>query len=254
MDDAKNGAVARAFRLMGYVAQGGSTSNLSELARQASINRITASRLLATLEEEGMLEALPQGGHRIGVRFLGLAADALGRDDLIGHGRRLVALLSKQVGWSGYMVELDGPHVVYLVREVPLTPLVSNIRPGSRLPAYLMAPGRAILARRPESSWRAMYDAAQGDVRAGRMSYKELVALLKEARGQDCVWSFGQFEKGIDACAAPVFDAGGEAIAAISAAGPSYHLAEQPSQKGTIETAVKATAARLSQLLGFVEA
>jgi DNA-binding IclR family transcriptional regulator len=252
MDEPKDGAIARAFRLMDYVAQGGSTVNLSELSRQVGINRITATRLIGTLTDEGLLEVLPVGGHRLGVRFLGLAADALGRDDLTGHGRRLVAQLSKQVRWSGYLVELDGPYLVYLVREIPQTPLVSNIRPGSRLPAYLMAPGRAIMARQPESTWRAMYDSARGDVRAGRISYKELAALLKEARKQDCIWSFGQFEQGIDACAAPVFDASGEAVAAISVAGPSYHLAEHPQDKPVIQAAVAATAAQLSQLLGYV--
>jgi len=245
-------SVSRIFKLLDYVAQGGATTNLSELARQAGINRITASRLLASLEEEGLLEALPQGGHRIGVRFLGLAADALARDDLTGHGRRLVALLCKQVGWSSYLVELDGPYAVYLVREIPQTPLVSNIRPGSRLPAYLMAPGRAILARRPEASWRELYQAARGDVRAGRMNYREMAAQLKAARERGCIWSFGGFEQGIDACAAPVFDASGAAIAAISAAGPSYHLAEHPAQRAQIEAAVRATAGQLSQLLGHI--
>lgn len=247
-------SVSRIFRLLDYVAQGGATTNLSELARQAGINRITASRLLSSMEEEGMLETLPQGGHRIGVRFLGLAADALARDDLTGHGRRLVALLCKQVGWSSYLVELDGSHAVYLVREIPQTPLVSNIRPGSRLPAYLMAPGRAILARRPESTWRELYEAAKSDVRAARISYREAAALLKEARDSDCVWSFGGFEQGIDACAAPVYDASGAAIAAISAAGPSYHLTERPQACAEIAAAVRATAGQLSQLLGHTAA
>jgi DNA-binding IclR family transcriptional regulator len=249
-DEAKGGTVARAFGLLAYVAAGGATGNLSALAREVGINRITAARLLATLEDEGMLEALPQGGHRIGVRFLGLAADALGQDDLIGHGRRLVALLSKQVSWSGYMVELDGPFAVYLVKEVPQTPLVSNIRPGSRIPAYLIAPGRVLMARLPRESWRGLYEAAQGDPRGARVTFEEAEAMLLEARGLECCWSFGKFEQGIDACAAPVFDASGEAVAAISVAGGSYLLAREPVQKALIEEAVLDTARRLSGVLG----
>lgn len=246
-----NNSIARTFRLLAYVAQGGSTANFSELARQASINRITAARLVASLEEEGLLEALPQGGHRIGIRFLGLAAQALGGDGLAGHGQRVVAQLSRQVRWSGYLVELDGPYAVYLAREIPQTPLVSNIRPGSRLPAYLLAPGRVIMARRPADTWRALYDAAQDDPRAVRIDYGALLPLLEQARTQACSWSFGLFEQGIDACAAPVFDAAGDAVAAISAAGPAYHLLEHPEEKAGIETAVIAAAAHLSQLLGY---
>lgn len=249
-DEGSGGSVARAFGLLGFVAAGGSTANLSALARETGMNRITAARLLATLEDEGVLEALPQGGHRFGVRFLGLAADALGQDDLIGHGRRLVALLSKQVQWSGYLVELDGPFAVYLVKEVPQTPLVSNIRPGSRIPAYLIAPGRVLMARRPRESWRGLYEAAQGDPRGARVTFEEAEELLLEAASRDCCWSLGLFEQGIDACAAPVFDASGEAVAAISVAGTSYRLRERPGERESIEAAVGGTAGRLSALLG----
>lgn len=70
-DEAKGGTVARAFGLLAYVAAGGATGNLSALAREVGINRITAARLLATLEDEGMLEALPQGAHRMGCGFWG---------------------------------------------------------------------------------------------------------------------------------------------------------------------------------------
>ncbi|KQV84817.1 hypothetical protein ASD15_06565 [Massilia sp. Root351] len=249
-DEAKGGAVARAFGLLAYVAAGGATGNLSALARDVGINRITAARLLATLEDEGMLEALPQGGHRIGLRFLGLAADALGQDDLIGHGRRLVALLSRQVCWSGYMVELDGPFAVYLAKEVPQTPLVSNIRPGSRIPAYLIAPGRVLMARRPRELWRGLYEAAQGDPRGARVTFEEAEGMLLEAASRDCCWSLGAFEQGIDACAAPVFDASGMAVAAVSVAGPSDRLRQRPGERDTIEAAVWGTAGRLSGLLG----
>ena len=249
-EELKGGAVTRAFGLLAYVAAGGATGNLSALAREVGINRITAARLLAALEDEGMLEALPQGGHRIGVRFLGLAADALGQDDLIGHGRRLVALLSKEVQWSGYLVELDGPFAVYLAKEVPQTPLVSNIRPGSRIPAYLIAPGRVLMGRRPRETWRGLYEAAQGDPRGARVTFEEAEGMLLEAAARDCCWSLGLFETGIDACAAPVFDASGEAVAAISVAGPGYRLRERAEERDMIEEAVRGTAKRLSALLG----
>ena len=68
--------VVRAFRLLRYVVDGGSTSNLSEVGRSIDVNRVTVMRLIATLEHEGVLEALPQGGHRIGLPFLKLATAA----------------------------------------------------------------------------------------------------------------------------------------------------------------------------------
>jgi DNA-binding IclR family transcriptional regulator len=249
--DNKGGSVSRAFRLLAFVAEGGSTANLSDVARQVDINRITATRLLLSLEEEGMLERLPQGGHRIGMRFLSLAASTLAHDDMIGHGRRLLALLSKELQWSSYLVVPDGAYIVYVLRETPQTPLVSNIRPGSRLPAYLMTPGRVLMAQQPPESWRVMLEAASHNAHGKKISFAELEAMLREDRVRGCAWSFGGFEQGIDACAAPVFDANGQAVAAISVAGPDHRFDEHPEFKDTVEEAVKATAAQLSRLLGY---
>ncbi|RJF92242.1 IclR family transcriptional regulator [Noviherbaspirillum saxi] len=251
-EDSKGGPVSRAFRVLRYVVEGGSTANLSDLARQVEINRITATRLLATLEQEGMLERLPQGGHRIGIGFLSLAATSLASGDMFGHGRRLLARLSKELQLSAYLVVPDGAYVLYVLRETPQTPLVSNIQPGSRIPAHLMTPGRVLIAQQPSESWAAMLEATRDDERSRKITLAGLETMLKEDRERGCAWSFSGFESGIDACAAPVFDAHGQAVAAISVAGPDSRFEGDPDFKDQTEQAVKAAAAQLSQLLGYV--
>src|SRR5690606_24155389 len=134
------------MRLLRYIAEGGNTGNLSEVGRLIDVNRVTVMRLLATLEHEGLIERLPQGGHRVGMAFLTMAASALGSIDLISAGRRSVEQLSRDLGVSAYLVVLEGYHVVYVQREMPEGGLVSHIRVGSRVPAFLTAPGRVMLA------------------------------------------------------------------------------------------------------------
>ena len=48
--------VMRGMRLLRYIAEGGSTANLSEVGRLIDVNRVTVMRLLTTLEHEGLIE------------------------------------------------------------------------------------------------------------------------------------------------------------------------------------------------------
>jgi DNA-binding IclR family transcriptional regulator len=244
--------VVRAFRLLHYIAEGRSTENLSDMARQIDINRITATRLLATLEHEGMIERLPQGGHRLGLQFLSLAATGLGNNDLFGFGRRLLAQLAEELQLSAYLTVPDDAHVLYILREMPETPLVSNIRPGSRIPALLMTPGRMMLAHRPPEARRAALEVARQDPRGKHFTPAKMDAMLDADRERGCAWSFSGYESGIDACAAPVFDARAQPVAAISVAGPDKLFHDKPEFQQKTEQAVRQTAAMLSQLLGHV--
>src|SRR5699024_2102727 len=83
--------VVRGLRLLRYIAEGGSTANTSEVGRLIDVNRVTVSRLLATLEAEGLIERLPQGGHQVATGFLSLAASCLAENDLLGAARRVAA-------------------------------------------------------------------------------------------------------------------------------------------------------------------
>lgn len=257
-EDAAKGLVTpviRGMRLLRYIAEGGNTANLSEVGRTIDVNRVTVMRLLATLEHEGLIERLPQGGHRVGMGFLTMAASALGSVDLLDAGRREVEALSRDLGVSAYLVVLEGHHVVYVHREMPEAGLVSHIRVGSRVPAFLTAPGRAMLAMLPEDEVKRLWAAWQED-RAGHPATRDVGAAqlgrddrtphrgkrgagagqagdgaphmdparlarqLEEDSRHGYVWSFSGYEAGINACAAAVGAAGGRPVAALSAVAP----------------------------------
>ncbi len=217
----------RAFKLLQYIADGGSTGNLSELGRQLDINRVTAMRLLASLEQEEAIEALPQGGHRIGMKFLALAANVIASDDLFGHGRRVLESVSKALDMSAFLVVPDESEVIYMLRVMPDVPLVSSVRIGTRIAMTKTTAGRTILASRGDQS------ADSDDIRA-----------------KGCAWSFSGLERGIDSCAAVVTGADGLAIAAISVAGPESRFASETQLRAKVEDVVKNAAAQLSKIMG----
>lgn len=255
-DDAKDqqlvSPVIRGLRLLRFIAEGGSTANLSEVGRRIDVNRVTVMRLLATLEHEGMLERLPQGGHEIGFGFLKLASRVLAANDLTTFARRVLARLSESLQLSAYLVVRDGGHALYLLRDMPNTSLVSNIQVGSRVAAHLTTPGRMLIADLPPEELRALLGDDPLPTVTGQSpaTHARLAEILAADRERGCAWSFSAFEAGIDSCAAPVRDASGEVIAAISVAGPQQRFETDSTLRERVEREVKAAARDLSALLG----
>ncbi|ALS58587.1 IclR family transcriptional regulator [Pandoraea norimbergensis] len=243
--------VMRALKLLRFVADGGSTANMSEVGRRIGVNRVTVMRLLATLEHEGVLEPLPHGGHRLGLGFLTLSAAALAGEDHLATARRVLTRVTSETGLSSYLTVLDGTQVRYLLCETPALPLVSNIRAGSRVTAHLTAPGRSLLAHLSPERRRALLGPeplAAATAQSAR-TYAALDAQLARDRETGCAWSQDGFEAGIDACAAAVLDAQGRPLAALSVAGPRSLVGTDTLSRERTAAVVKSGAADLTVLL-----
>jgi len=238
--------VERAFRLLRFIAEGGSTANLSDVARQINVNRVTVMRLLESLKAAELIEANPQGGsHRLGMPFLTLAASALGGSDLTARARQILPGLVEKTGLSAYLAVLEGPRIVYLLCETPDMPLVSRIRVGSRIPAHRATPGLAMLAGLAPAALGALYASYPED--EDRPDWDTLAAALDTVRANGCAWSFSGLEAGIDSCAAAVRDSRGIVVAALSVAGPNSAFSADETLRATAEASVKAAADALSR-------
>jgi len=246
--------VRRIIRLLHYVAAGGSTANLMHTARQLQMNRITLARLLNTLEHERVLERLPDGNHRLGVSFLGLASTALATRDLFQVARPILSHLAHTLKTSAYLGVLDDGDVLYLLREMPDTPLVSYIEVGSKVAAHLTTAGRMLLAFRPEDEVRALLGPEPLPAATDKTptTYRALNLQLQTDRINGCAWSLSAFEPGINSCAAPVMGSSGEIIAAISLNGPATHFNPDGTSRHFIESSLKENAEKLSRLMGYV--
>lgn len=244
--DGSASPVERAFRLLRFIAEGGSTANLSDVARQINVNRVTVMRLLESLKAAELIEANPAGGsYQLGMPFLTLAASALGGADLTARARQVLPGLVEKTGLSAYLAVLEGTQIIYLLCETPDTPLVSRIRVGSRIPAHRATPGLAMLADLAPAALRALYAAHPGsrDV----PDWDALHLTLDKVRNNGCAWSFSGLEAGIDSCAAAVRDSRGSVLAALSVAGPNSAFLADEALRQSVETCVKIAAQDLSR-------
>lgn len=243
--------VQRALRLLDYMADGGATTQLSRLARELDINRVTLTRLLDTLEHERMIERARDGaGYRIGQRFLSMAAAALGDRDLLRLAEPILARLAAELRFSAHLAVRSGEQILFLLQELPDTLLVSNVRVGSRLPAHITAPGRIVLAGVAPSERRKLLgrDPLPAGMRGTPTTHAALDRMIAEDAARGCAWSFSGFEKGVDACAAAVLDQSGRIVAALSVAGPDSRFDART--RAQTEKAVIEAARSLSKMLG----
>jgi DNA-binding IclR family transcriptional regulator len=248
--------VQRAVRLIRHVAEGNPVLNMSETAKVLKINRTTLLRLLHTLEVEGFVERRPGGaGYQVGLALLEVGARALFSQDLVQVAVPVLTQLAETLQLSAHLGVLDGTDVLYLVRRTPNTPLASNIRVGSRLPAHATTMGRMLLAFMTPLEIETLY-AGKELQRFSPHTSTTLAALQAKAekdRRAGIAWSEAHFERGIGSAAVPVFDFGGTPLGAINVSGPVGAFAEE-GRRELIDTELRRAGAEISRRLGWIGA
>jgi DNA-binding IclR family transcriptional regulator len=256
MDDTAYGVppVARAFTLLRYIAAGNRCRNTSKAAKATGINRTTLIRLLATLEDEGMIEAIPEdGGYRLGTALITLAAEALHGRGVAQVAQPFLVELVRELNLSAHLGILEGREIVYLARVTPNSHLASNVREGTRLPAHATTIGRILLADLAPEELRARYAGMRLDAYSDktRTSLPALAKQLAEDRALGIAWSMANFEPEIGSAAALVRDHRGHAAGAINVTGHASAFEPGTPRVEEIAVALKKAASRTSEALGY---
>jgi len=259
LDEAQEAAygvppVARAFTLLRYIAAGSRCRNTSHAAKATGINRTTLIRLLATLEQEGMIEAIPdEGGYRLGTGLLTLAAEALHGRGIAQVAQPFLAELVRKLNLSAHLGILEGREIVYLARVTPNSHLASNVREGTRLPAHATTIGRILLADLAPEELRSRYAGVRLDAYSEktRTSLAALEAQLAEDRALGIAWSVANFEPEIGSAAALFRDHRGQAAGAINVTGHASVFAPGNPRLVDIERALTEAAQGISRALGY---
>lgn len=255
-DEASYGVppVTRAFTLLRYIAAGNRTRNTSQAAKATGINRTTLIRLLATLEQEGMIEAIPDdGGYRLGTGLITLAAEALHGRGIAQVAQPFLTELVRELNLSAHLGILEGREIVYLARETPNSHLASNVREGTRLPAHATTIGRILLADLTPEELRARYAGVRLEAFTERTSTTPaaLEKQLARDRALGIAWSMANFEPEIGSAAVLVRDHRGRAAGAINVTGHASAFAPENPRLLEIEAALRRAARGISEALGY---
>lgn len=233
-------SIERALDILDCFEPGKLELTLTDIARGIGLPMSTTSRLVATLEARSYLarDAATQRyslGSRIGqIGALGLSTMDLGKVAL-PFMRELNTLYNE--GVSLYVNRDDERICVERVEST--LPLRRVVNVGDRHPLTRGAAGRLLLAYLPAERRRAILSVDP---------YTTEEALDDLRRGGFTV-SLGEREEGVSSIAAPVLDAKGEVVAALSMSGPSVRF--EGSGFSDKIAKVKKTAESISRALGY---
>jgi IclR family transcriptional regulator, KDG regulon repressor len=243
-------SLERGVRLLRVVAESPYPLTGVEAADRSGINRSTAWRLLATLEQEGLVERGADGLFQVGLSLFTLAAAAPWAGVAL-RARPLLESLSVSTNETavvaiahggGFEVldQVDGPHVLS-VRWV-----------GVRMPLLCTSVGKLILAALPEEQLDGyLRHPIPARTPRTRTEPDDILAELDEVRRTGLGTSVGDYELGVNGVSAAARDARGRPVAFVTVTGPDIRLPE--SRMGEIGPLVLDTAWDLEHALGLRE-
>lgn len=222
-------SVGNAARLLKVFRSRERELGVSELARRLGIGKSSVHRLLSTLVAEGLIEQNPATGcYRLGIVMFELGEAVRVHMDLHAAAGPVLAALREQTRESCQVGVLDGGDVVYVDRlESPQT-LRLFTETGRRVPAYCTSSGKVLLAHLDDDARARVLDAAPFVALTPRTitDRGRLLDELTTARRRGWAEAVEEREVGVASIAAPVRNAQGVVVAAVSIGGPLARLGQ----------------------------
>ncbi|HEX7076517.1 MAG TPA: IclR family transcriptional regulator [Hyphomicrobiaceae bacterium] len=143
-------SLANGLRLLALLKSPHVTLRVSEAARELRLPKSTVSRLLKELTQAGLLERDGEGpGFRSGPELFRLGSLYRARLPVENRIDEALNALVHRYPATAYVGVLRGVDLIVLRRHEGVHPVRFIQEPGSCLPAYATAVGKALLARRP---------------------------------------------------------------------------------------------------------
>jgi DNA-binding IclR family transcriptional regulator len=183
--------------------------SLAALTESTGLSRATAHRLAVALEVHGLLARDGAGRWSIGPRVAALA----GHDTLLDRAAPILARLRDVTGESAQLYRRQGTERVCIAASERGSGLRDTVPVGAVLPMTAGSAAQVLLA-------------FTGEAPPAEAAFTD--RSLAEVRRRGWAHSVAEREAGVASVSAPVLDAGGQVVAAISVSGPLERLGRQP--------------------------
>jgi DNA-binding IclR family transcriptional regulator len=191
--------------------------SLNELARRSGLPLSTTYRLAAELVDWGALERIAGGGYRLGMRLVEVGARApraASLNEVVAPFMQDLYVVTRE---NVHLAVLDGHEALYVERVTGRSSITVKSRRGGRMPLHATGVGKVLLAYAPEELVDEL-------LRKGleRFTPYTIVApghlrrTLEDIRRTGFGIAREEMTVGRVSVAAPVHDASGQAVAAMS--------------------------------------
>jgi DNA-binding IclR family transcriptional regulator len=218
--------------------------NVRDLARSVGLGLSTTRRLAMSLNNRGFLAAGRDGRFRAGPKLIELGIRGQNHLEFVDVARDHLKKLSASTGMPSFLGERDGDYSVHLHRAPGTQRLTVSTPVGTRRRLPETSLGKALLLDDSEAEWDRLLGNGLTGERADR--WKEE---MREARRRGAVIHDSAPPDRIRAIGAPVRDASGRIVAAVSIVTPAQYADDAQVQE--LVPLVIETAQAISRDLGL---
>jgi DNA-binding IclR family transcriptional regulator len=211
-------------------------ASLAELVERTGLSRPTAYRLAVALEVHRLVQRDGDGRFRLGNHLVDLAA-AVPSEPLARLAGPILDRLCASTHESAQLYRREGGVRRCIAAAERSSGLRDTVPVGAELAMTAGSAAQVLLAWEPPAQTSAVVELARFSP-----------AVLSQVRRRGWAASVGEREAGVASVSAPVLDAGGRVIAAVSVSGPIDRLTRTPGR--LYAEAVVAAAHALSQAAG----
>ena len=235
-----------------YIRAGTFSLSFAEILERSGVSRASLHRTLADMVANGLLaQAGRREEYRLGPLLRTSGALAAAASSVPSVARPHMERLRDECRETIVLAELQGADVVPVVRADGLYELRMNQELGRRYPAHAGATGKVLLASLPASEREDLL----GEVRLERLTAATttdrdaLADDLELIAGAGVGVSLGERVPDAVAISAPVFDAAGRAVAALTISGSATRYRRDQLTEDAL--AVRGVAEAISVDLGY---
>lgn len=208
------GVLDKAVLILRQVAL--SPVTLTDLVERVELPKATAHRITIALQSHGLLRREHSGAWMLGPLLAELASG--GQPDLAGRAGPILEQLCRDTGESAQLFQRQADVRVCIAMAERASGLRDTVPLGARLPMTAGSAAHVLLA------WATDEDSDAAVLDRAAFSAKTLA----EVRRSGYAHSRAEREAGVGSVSAPVRDAEGKVIAALSVSGPVGRLGRRP--------------------------
>ncbi|WP_454696302.1 IclR family transcriptional regulator [Achromobacter aegrifaciens] len=170
-------ALARGLEILRCFSAERRMLGTTELAHLTGLAQPTVWRLCHTLQKTGFLTAVPgKDKLQLGIAAIALGGAALAGQEALDVIRPLLQSLADRYQVAVALGRRDGDSIVYLLRCQGNSPLLMNLRVGSRIPLFHSAIGWAYLACCSPEERETLLQEARASGKAGDTAEQQAIA------------------------------------------------------------------------------
>lgn len=244
-------AVEFALHILEFIVQAQSSVGVSELARQFGTTKSRIHRHLQTLVSAGyLLRDADTERYGISARLMALG-QAVGESFELASAARFVARdLRDKMGHAVTVSQRESGGMRVLLLVPSRSNIEISVKPGSLLSFHASAQGKICLAFGDRLLLPQICDAGLEKLTAYTiLDPQQLAAEIETVRRQGWAVAPNETMVGLNALAAPIFDALGHYVGAVTMVDSIQYLGHAPAPEHLAE--IKSAAQRISANLGY---